>query len=62
MSNDDDQSKSLADFDQAAATMAESFPPLWRRLYVNLMAEGFSHADTMDLLKAYIMAMCGAAK
>lgn len=52
----------LQDLDQAVATVGDMWPPLWRRIYDNLLSEGFTEQQAMSLLKTYIMASCGAAK
>lgn len=47
--------KIRADFDQAKSTLAETFPPWWRELYVSCIREGFSEEESMDLVKTYIL-------
>ena len=47
--------KKQADLDQSATLMAEVLPPLWRKMYVSLLAEGFERAEAMEILKAYIL-------
>ena len=47
--------KTQSDWDQQAATLAEMFPPLWRRLYNGLVCEGFTKEEAMALLKTYIL-------
>jgi hypothetical protein len=47
--------KERAEFDQAQATLVETFPPLWRGLYRNCMEVGFSEEEAMELVKTYIL-------
>jgi hypothetical protein len=42
-------------FDQASAFVADSFPPMWRRMYNNLIAEGFTDFEALGILKTYII-------
>lgn len=51
--------KQRAEFDQASATFADTFPPMWRRLYVKLVEENFTEDQALDILKAYIAAAHG---
>ena len=44
--------------DQAAAYLAEQLPPMWRRLYEGLIAEGFNDVQAMSLLNTWVMGMC----
>ena len=46
--------KFRADLDQSMAMIADTFPPLWRRLYFNMTCEGFTEDQAMRLLIAYI--------
>lgn len=48
--------KEKADMDQGMALMVDTLPALWRRMYVNLLSEGFGAAEAMDLLKTFITA------
>lgn len=57
MANEDEM-KRQAEFDQAMASIGDSFPPLWRRLYANLMSEGFTDRESFELLKVYILSQC----
>lgn len=43
-----------ASFDQSSALIADSFPPLWRRLYTGLIEEGFTKDEALELVKAFI--------
>lgn len=49
--------KEQSDFEQSVAAIAESYPPMWRRMYLNLLSEGFSKDESMDLLKTFILSM-----
>lgn len=55
----DDRTEQLRAFDQAAAFVTESLPPMWRRLYLNSIAEGFSQDQAMKILQTYISASIG---
>lgn len=46
--------KDVQNFDEVTTMMANSFPPYWWKLYSNLVKEGFSESQAMDLLKTYI--------
>ncbi len=40
--------------EQGMAFIGNSLPPLWRRIYVNCISEGFSESQAMELLKVYV--------
>jgi hypothetical protein len=44
----------LHQLEQSLAAVAENFPPTWRRMYLNLIAEGFSEEQAMELMRAYV--------
>lgn len=44
----------LSKLDQSMQTLVTHFPPLWRQLYLRLVDEGFTEAQAIELLKAYI--------
>ena len=46
--------KQIADGDQAFKLLAETLPAFWRSIFVNLVSEGFSEEQSMELLKHYI--------
>lgn len=52
-----DKSKELHDLEQSCATMAENFPPMWYRLYLNCRKEGFSDDQAFKILITFIMSM-----
>lgn len=52
--------KTQAEFDQSAAIISDTYPPMWRRLYTNLLAEGFTEEQSWNLLQTFIMSMAGA--
>ena len=52
--------KVLAEFDQASQLVAETIPPLLYRLYVNLVDEGFTSEQAMDLVKSYLGGLRGS--
>ena len=41
--------------DQAAALLADNFPPMWRRLYLGLVEQGFDEIQSFKLLQTYIL-------
>lgn len=47
--------KEQAAFDQAAATLGDTFPTLWHRVYEGCLAIGFSEGESMRLLCVYIL-------
>lgn len=52
-------SDDVSRFDQSAAFMGDSFPPLWRRLYEGCIAAGFTEEQALALVKVYIFSMAG---
>ena len=65
MASDEDPTKGMSkseqfqQFEQNSAMMADVFPVTWRRIYVNLVREGFTEEQSLSLLKAYIAGMAG---
>ena len=49
--------KEIAKVDQDISLIAETFPPLWWNLYNNLVKEGFTPEQAIDLLKVHITSM-----
>ncbi len=49
--------KDIADFDQSAKLIVDSFPSVWWGLYSNLLKEGFDSVQALDLLKTYILSV-----
>lgn len=43
-----------ANADQGMTYLGESLPPLWRKLYENCIAEGFTELQAMQLVRTYI--------
>lgn len=41
--------------DTSMAFVGDHLPPLWKRLYDNLMTEGFKDHEALDILKTYII-------
>lgn len=54
--------KKRLEFDQQIAVFVEFMPITWRQLYVRLNEEGFTERQSLELVKAYIMAECGLSK
>lgn len=48
--------KVRADLDQATAVVAETMPPMWRRIYLRCIEEGFSEDQALLLVRTYIAA------
>lgn len=48
-----------SEFEQASARMADTCPPMWRRLYCNSVIEGFTEYQAMELVKTFILGMWG---
>ncbi len=44
----------IAELDQARAELKELFPSAWKALYDGCLDEGFTEAQAMELLKAFI--------
>ncbi len=50
--------KKRSEMDQAQAFLGELYPPLWRKLYLGCVEEGFSEDQAFRLLRTYIRAVC----
>lgn len=44
-------------FDQAAAQLRDTLPPLWYGLYQGCIDAGFSHAQAFCLVQTYVLGM-----
>jgi hypothetical protein len=53
-----EQAKLQAQIDQGFTLITGNFPPLWRKLYTNLVSEGFNEVQALALVKAYILSQC----
>lgn len=51
--------KDAHNFDQNAAFLGDSFPPLWKRLFDGCVSVGFTELQSMELLKTYIFGSSG---
>ncbi len=49
----------MHDYDEACAMIAETYPPLWKRLYDNLILVGFNEVQAERLLIAFIQRPVG---
>ena len=49
----------VSKLDQGMAFLANSLPMTWRRMYLNLIEEGFTNQQAMELLKTYIHGSAG---
>jgi hypothetical protein len=47
--------KKRSELEQSIAAMRELFPHCWRALYDGCISENFSEAQSMDLVKTYIL-------
>jgi len=45
--------------EQTLASIAETFPPMWKRMYDNLLKEGFTELDALKLVATHVNASCG---
>lgn len=52
----DERTREMQKLEQCSATVGDMYPPLWRRIYVNLLSEGFNKQQAMSILKVYILA------
>lgn len=53
------KTKQLQELEQALATMAEDFPPMFRRFYLNLVKEGFTEEQAFKMVIAQCHAFSG---
>jgi hypothetical protein len=42
-------------WEQSSTALSDMFPPLWKALYDKCIAEGFTEAQAMELLKVFIL-------
>lgn len=54
--------KAIHVFEQAAATIAEVFPPLLRQFYEGLVAEGFRSDEAMSLTNTMLSSIVFGSK
>ncbi len=47
----DDTSK----MDQSAALLGDILPPLWRRIYIGCVDQGFDESESFKLVQTYIL-------
>lgn len=52
-----DQIRQKAKLDQGMALIADTFPPMWRRVYDECLNAGFEEAQAFKLLQTYILSM-----
>ena len=60
MSND--ELKAQAEADRAFANLAESHPPMLRRYFTNLVSQGFTEQQALELTKQLILAFFSGIK
>jgi hypothetical protein len=53
------ENKEIHNLDQAAAMIADTLPPMWKRMYDRLLEEGFDADKAMQILKAYVAGSAG---
>lgn len=46
------------ELDKEQAAIAEYYPSLWRSLWRQCIAQGFTPKQSMELVKTFIMAQC----
>jgi hypothetical protein len=49
--------RKAAEYEQSTMTLGEVLPPMWWRIYRGCIAQGFSEAQALELVKTYILAM-----
>lgn len=49
------KAEALRDLDTSSAWLGDHLPGLWRRIYENLLVQGFKDHEAMELLKTYIL-------
>ena len=47
--------KQRSEIEQDIATMRDIYPRTWRQLFLGCVKEGFTPAQSMDLVKTYIL-------
>lgn len=47
--------KKQSEIDQGFAALVDNFVPMWRRMYLKALEEGFDEAQSLALVKAYIL-------
>ena len=59
--NDDERRRLQQQFglEQAMATLADNFPPMWRRMYMSLLQEGFSKDEALEITQTVAFAQVG---
>lgn len=50
--------KEQHDAEQGSAYLAEFLPPAWWGIYSGCLKEGFSEAQSFELVRSWMMAMC----
>lgn len=53
------QAKQISELEQSAAFIAETLPPLWKRMFDNLKQNGFSEAQAFQLTLTYVHGQAG---
>lgn len=56
---DNYQPKKLHDLEQLSATVAENYPPMWRRVYLNAIQEGFTEEQAFKIVLVMVNGMMG---
>lgn len=52
-----EQIRKKAQLDQGMALLADTFPPMWRRVYDECTKAGFDEVQSFKLLQTYILSM-----
>jgi hypothetical protein len=47
--------KKQQELEQVHAFLGDNYPPLWRRLYDNMLKEGFNETQSFILLQTFIL-------
>ena len=49
-----DEPPFMQDLDQRTAEFAETMPPMWRRVFENLVAQGFNDEQALKIIMAMV--------
>ncbi len=48
----------LSELDESSATLVDMWGPMWRRLYLKLLEEGFNEIESFKLVQTQILSQC----
>ncbi len=55
----EEQARELARAEQGMATLADTFPPFWRRMFLKCVEEGFSEGQALAIIQTWILKDAG---